>query len=94
MLQYRHRVTPALSQSCLGLFSTLIPVNLHPQPELGSLLPIPCFPEAAVFVLQLILMMVVMSLMGPAVQEASFHSLSYSHPAEGHNPSCAAPGRS
>lgn len=94
MLQHRYRVTRAFSQSCLSLFSTLIPENLYPQPELGSLLPISWFPEAAVFVLQLIVVIVVMSLMGPAVQEASFHSLSYSHPAEGHNPSCAAPGKS
>lgn len=41
------------------------------------------------FFLQLI-MVVVMPLMGPAVQEASFHSLSCFHPAEGHNPSYAA----
>lgn len=41
------------------------------------------------FFLQLI-MVVVMPLMGPAVQEASFHSLSCFHPAKGHNPSYAA----
>lgn len=42
------------------------------------------------FVLQLIVVVLLMSLMGAAVQEASFHSLSCFHPAEGHNSSCAA----
>ena len=43
-----------------------------PQPELGSLLPVSRLPEAAVFVL-LLIMVAVMSLMGPAVRAASFH---------------------
>lgn len=41
------------------------------------------------FLLQLVVV-VLMSLMGAAVQEASFHSLSCSHPTKGHNSLCAA----
>lgn len=62
MLQDRHIVIPA-SQSCPGLFSIPVPANLLPQPELSSPIPISWFPEAAVFVLQLIVVVVVVVVM-------------------------------
>lgn len=68
--------------------ASLYTCTLHPgpQPELGSLLAVSQLPAATTFVLQHVVVVVVMALMGPAVQAATFHQLSCFLPAKGHDP--------